>query len=116
MEKKITKADRFNQLKAIPEVAKNAELVAFIDHELDLLAKKAENKKPAKQTEEFLALKETVASVLDDTPRTISDIIKMSEELSGMSTQKLVPVIKALVTDEVAERVEEKGRAYFIAK
>lgn len=117
MEKKPTKVDRFNELKAIPAVAENAELVEFIDHELELLAKKAANKKAnAKESEEFIALKEAVTAVLDDTPKTISDIIKASDKLTGLSTQKLVPILKALQADGVADRIEEKGKALFIAK
>ena len=37
--KKMTKADKYNMLKAIPSVAENPILVEFLDHELELLAK-----------------------------------------------------------------------------
>ena len=37
---RITKAQKFAMLKAIPAVAENAMLVEFIDHEIDLLSKK----------------------------------------------------------------------------
>ena len=47
MNKKMTKREKFEMLKAIPEVSANEMLVEFIDHELDLLAKKnASEKKP----------------------------------------------------------------------
>lgn len=115
MEKKITKVDRYNELKAIPAVAENADLVAFIEHEIELLQKKSANKKPAKESDEFIALKEKVAAVLDDTPKTVSDIIKSSADLAGLNTQKIVPVVKALIADGVANRIEEKGKALFIA-
>lgn len=116
MEKKITKVERFNQLLALDEVKANADLVAFCEHEIDLLQKKSANKKPKSESEETMTLKREVASVLDDTPKTISEIIKANENLAGLSTQKLVPIMKLLVADEVAERVEEKGKALFIAK
>lgn len=38
-EKKITKRERFEQIKAL--IADNKELVEFIDHEIELLARKA---------------------------------------------------------------------------
>ena len=51
-EKKITKAQKFAMLKAIPAVAENEMLVEFIDHEMELLAKKnsADKKPTAQQT------------------------------------------------------------------
>lgn len=38
--KKITKRDNFNKLLTIEEVAKDTQLVEFINHELELLDKK----------------------------------------------------------------------------
>lgn len=113
MEKKITKIDRFNQLKAIPEVAENTELVEFIDHEIDLLQKKSANKKPAKKSDEYLALKQTVANALTDEPRTISEIINSTEGLKGLNTQKITPIMKDLVAEGSARRTDEKGKALF---
>ena len=40
MANKITKRDNYNALLNIPEVASNAELVAFINHEIELLDRK----------------------------------------------------------------------------
>ena len=116
MEKKITKVDRFNQLMTITEVANNPDLVEFINHEIELLQKKSASKKPAKKSDEYLALKDLVASALTDEPQTISTIIKSTEGLQGLTTQKITPIIKDLITEGVAERVEEKGKALFVAK
>lgn len=113
MEKKITKVNRFNQILAISEVAENSELVEFINHEIELLQKKSASKKSAKKSEEFIALKNIVAGVLTDEPMTISEIIKSSNALTGITTQKLVPIFKELVLDGVAQRIEEKGKALF---
>ena len=45
--KKLTKRDHFNALLAIADVAQNQTLVDFINHELELLAKKnSSEKKP----------------------------------------------------------------------
>ena len=52
--KKLTKKDRFNQLLEIPAVQADAELVAFIEHELELLA----NKNKAKDGEKKLTEKQ----------------------------------------------------------
>ena len=50
--KKITKRDRFNALLALSEVQADADLVAFIEHEIELLDKKnsSEKKLTAQQT------------------------------------------------------------------
>ena len=49
---KLTKAQKFAMLRAIPAVAENPVLVEFIDHEVELLSKKnsAEKKPTAQQT------------------------------------------------------------------
>ena len=47
---KLTKAQKFAMLRAIPAVAENAMLVEFIDHEVELLTKKnSADKKPTAQ-------------------------------------------------------------------
>jgi 3-phenylpropionate/cinnamic acid dioxygenase small subunit len=64
MEKKITKAQMFAMIKA--EVADNADMVSFLDHEIELLDKKATYKKKAndkKQTEND-AIKAEILTVL----------------------------------------------------
>jgi len=129
MEKnKVTKAQRFEQIKTIlVKIDTDADfhidadadvdidsLVEFIDHELDLLAKKSANKKPAKKSEEFLALKEIVADTLTDEPKTISEIIHSTDALTGITTQKVVPILKELVNECRATRLEEKGKALFV--
>ena len=59
---KITKNDRYNQLLAIEEVAANPDLVAFIEHEQELLARKnaTKNGKQTKAQAENAALAEQV--------------------------------------------------------
>ena len=43
--KKITKRERFNSLLSLSEVQANADLVAFIEHEIELLDKKNSSEK-----------------------------------------------------------------------
>ena len=59
--KKITKAEKFAILKAIPSVAENPMLVEFIDRELELLAKKnSSEKKPTANQVANEGLKEAI--------------------------------------------------------
>ena len=84
-EKKITKREKFEMLKALNEVKGNPMLVEFIDHELDLLAKKnasGEGKMTASQkaNEE---LKEKILEEMSVNPNrlySISEMIKLFEK------------------------------------
>jgi hypothetical protein len=77
-EKKITKRERFEQIKAI--VADNKELVDFIDHEIELLARKGS--KSAKLT----PAQEDALKVAD----IIKDILAECEDTKGMTVGALL--------------------------
>ena len=62
--KKLTKKDRFNQLLEIPAVQADAELVAFIEHELELLANKNKAKDGEKKLTEKQLENEKVKEIL----------------------------------------------------
>ena len=99
MEKKITKVDRFNQLMALDEVKANTDLVAFCEHEIELLQKKSASKKPSKKNEENEVLKTKIVEVLGtfENGATVSEILGASEDFSGMSNQKISALLKQLV-------------------
>ena len=115
--KKITKREKFEMLKAIPEVAGNEMLVEFIDHELELLAKKnASEKKPTAQQVANEGLKSVILNVLTENGglMTITDIQKSSAELADLSNQRISAIVRQMVGTSV-ERVEDKRKAYFKA-
>jgi hypothetical protein len=113
---KITKAQKFAMLKAIPGVAENTMLVEFIDHELELLAKKnsAEKKPTAQQTANKGIADAIVAHLAADPDRlfTITEIIKEVPACDGLTNQRVSAIIRGLIGTSV-ERVEEKRKAYF---
>ena len=114
--KKPTKRDRFNALLSIPTVAANSELVAFIEHELELLDRKnSVEKKPTAKQIENEGIKEVILSVLmnADAPMTISDIIKAHADLADMSTQKISPLTRQLCDEGKVIRNEDKRKALF---
>lgn len=115
-EKKITKAQKFAMLKAIPEVAQNPTLVEFIDHELELLAKKnsAEKKPTAQQTANKAIADAIVAAMANEPNRlfTITDIQKNVVECADLTNQRISAIVRGLLGTSV-ERVEEKRKAYF---
>lgn len=116
--KKMTKKDYFNALLNIPEVGTNPELVAFIDHELELLErkseKKSENKKPTATQIENEKLKIAILEYMKPgTIYTIKEMLENIEECDGFSTPKMSALLHSLAKEEKVERVEEKRKIYW---
>ena len=113
---KITKAQKFAMLKAIPAVADNAMLVEFIDHEMELLAKKnSAEKKPTAQQVANNGIAEAIANHLAEQPNrlfTITEIIKEVPECADLTNQRVSAIVRGLIGSSV-ERVEEKRKAFF---
>ena len=114
MEKKITKVERFNQLKAITEVAENADLVAFIDHEIELLSKKSGSKKPTATQIANEGLKATILTVLEGSEgMTASEVLAGSDEFAGLSNQKITALLRQLVLDGSVTKVTDSKKTLF---
>lgn len=115
-EKKITKAQKFAMLKAIPGVAENEMLVEFIDHEIELLAKKnSVEKKPTAQQTTNASIADEIVSVLASNPTrmyTITDLIKEVPACAELTNQRVSAIVRQLLGVSV-ERVEDKRKAYF---
>ena len=115
-EKKMTKAQMFAQIKANHNLS--ADEVAFIDHELELLAKKnsAEKKPTAQQTANAEIAKAIVERLSAEPNRlfTITEIIKEVPECADLTNQRVSAIVRGLIGSSV-ERVEEKRKAFFRA-
>ena len=117
-EKKMTKREKFEMLKALSEVQANPMLTEFIEHELELLAKKnTSEKKPTAVQVANEGLKQTIMDVLTENGglMTVTDIQKSCEELAELSNQKVSALIRQLKDDGKVEKVEDKRKAYFKA-
>ena len=115
--KKVTKREKFEMLMAIAEVKANPMLTEFIEHELELLAKKnASEKKPTAQQVVNEGLKDVILNVLTENGglMTITDIQKSAEELADLSNQRISALVRQMVGVSV-ERIEDKRKAYFKA-
>ena len=114
--KKLTKKDYFSQLKEI--VKDNVELVNFINHEIELLDKKASSKTPSKTQIANESIKDKIVSVLVEMarPATITDIQENSNELAELSNQKISALLTQLVNAEIVVRTVDKKKAYFTVK
>lgn len=107
----MTKRESYNAIRTI--VADNAELVAFIDHELELLDKKnSAPRKPTAKQMDNANFKEMILAYLTSEPKTISEIMTdvFNDELTNQRVSALVTSLKA---DGKVVRVVEGRKAKF---
>ena len=121
---KVTKRERFAQLMEIvkaSDVENSAELVAFIEHEVELLNKKnSRSDKPTKTQLENEALKTQIMSVLKSVgrPITVTQLLKETElaDNPNLSNQKVSALLTQLrKADAVVRTVEKKVAFYSLA-
>lgn len=114
--KKMTKAQMFAQIKANHNLS--ADEIAFIDHEMELLAKKnSAEKKPTAQQVANGNIAEAIVAHLSAEPNrlfTITEIIKEVPACADLTNQRVSAIVRGLIGTSV-ERVEEKRKAFFKA-
>ena len=116
MANKMTKQDYFNQLLAIKEVSANEGLVGFINHEIELLAKKSGKSGQTKTQKENEVILKTIVECLatDRTPMTITELQGAYTELANFSNQKLSALMKKLVDNGTVTKTIDKKKSYFV--
>ena len=111
--KKMTKREMYEMIKANHNLS--ADEIAFIDHELELLAKK--NSAEKKPTAVQVANEGIKADILDGMEigkkYTITDLMKEIPACAELSNQRVSALVRQLVSDGAVERTEEKRKAYF---
>ena len=115
MANKITKKEMFTMIKA--QVKDNAEMVAFIDHEIEILDKRASNKKATKTQEANIGIKSTILAVLEGgKPMTVTEMQGASAELGELSNQKVSALVRQLVdSKEVVKTIDKKVSRFSLA-
>ena len=110
--KKMTKADYFKQILANYNLT--GEEKTFIEHVLELLAKKnsAEKKPTAQQVANAGVADAIYEGMVDGTLYTITDLIKTVPECADLTNQRVSAIVRGMIGTKV-ERVEEKRKAYF---
>lgn len=94
----MTKREMFTAIRAI--VADNTEMVAFIDHEIELLNKKASaSKKPTKTQIENDGFKAEIVTYLTsaDAPKNIKELQAEMSSLNGLTNQRITHLLTDLV-------------------
>ena len=115
MTNKMTKKDYFNELRNLDEVQERDDLLAFIDHELELLNKKSgAGKKPTKAQQANEALKDAIYDGMEaDRAYTITEIIKEIAECAELSNQKVTHMLSQMKDEGRVERGEDKRKAVY---
>ena len=115
--KKLTKRDRFEALLKMSEVQANPDMVAFIEHEIELLAKKnAGDKKPTAKQMENDAVKQVILDEMTANPDklyTVTDLIKTVPELAEYTNQRVSALLRQMIDADKVEKVVDKRKSYF---
>lgn len=87
----------------------------FIQHEMDLLAKKnSAEKKPTAQQVANDGIKSAIVDGMESAKAyTITDIIKSVPECAELTNQRVSALMRQLVDAKIVIRTEDKRKAYF---
>lgn len=111
-EKKMTKREMFEQIKA--HLTDKAE-IEFVDHELELLAKKnsADKKPTANQLQNEVIKTSILEGMAENRMYTISEMQKEITACAELSNQRVSALVRQLVADGKVTRTLDKRKAYF---
>lgn len=118
MANKITKREVIGMMMKEEVVKANPTYVAYLENELALLDKKAQNKKATKTQEQNVGIKATILEVLTTIGSgTVTDIQNGNEELSALSNQKVSALVRQLVeSGEVVKTTDKKKSIFSLAE
>ena len=110
----MTKKEMFAEIRKV--VADNAEMVAFIDHEIELLNKKSSSsRKPTKTQVDNEGFKADILSALADADKavTIKELCVLCPSIAGLTNQRITHLLTDLRKDGKVTRTYIKKVAYF---
>ena len=114
MANKITKREVIGMMMNEEVVKANPTYVAYLENELALLDKKAQNKKVTKTQEQNVGIKATILEVLAIIGSgTVTDIQNGNEELSALSNQKVSALVRQLVEKGDVVKTTDKKKSIF---
>ena len=118
MANKITKREVIKMMMNEEVVKTNPTYVAYLENELALLDKKAQNKKATKTQEQNKGIKAIILKVLATIGSgTVTDIQNGNEELSALSNQKVSALVRQLVeSGDVVKTTDKKKSIFSLAK
>lgn len=111
----MTKREMFVAIANVAEVAANEEMVAFINHEIELLDNRKTSKKGLTKTQkENEGVKAVIAEVLADTGEkmTVTELIN-DNRLNGYTNQKISALLRQMVEAGKVVKTIEGKKAFF---
>lgn len=122
MSNKITKKDMYNALLRLADVQANAEMVEFINHEIELLDRKNSAKRATPQQEENNAIKVAMIDIMSE-PMTATEIMNAVAPMfpnleKPLTNQRISALLRQLGDDGTQQinRFQKKRVTYFVAK
>ena len=118
MANKITKREVIGMMMKEEVVKASPTYMAYLENELALLDKKAQNKKATKTQEQNVGITATILKVLATIGSgTVTDIQNGNEELSALSNQKVSALVRQLVeSGDVVKTVDKKKSIFSLAE
>lgn len=110
----MTKREMFAEIRKV--VIDNAEMVAFIDHEVELLNRKSGGtRKPTKNQLENAQFKADILSALTEVgkPVTIKELCEVCPTIAGLTNQRITHMLTDLRKGGEVTREYIKRVAYF---
>ena len=110
--KKLTKREMFEQIKT--HLTDPAE-IAFVEHELELLAKKnSADKKPTAQQMANDGIKTAIAEgMAPNRLYTVTELIKEIPECAELTNQRVSALLRQMIADGVIVKTVDKRKSYF---
>lgn len=112
----MTKREMFLAIANVSEVAANAEMVEFLNHQIELLDNRKSSPKGLTKTQkENESIKETIYEILAGSKGekfTVTELL--SSGLAQYTNQKISALLRQLVEAGKVEKVIENKKAYFM--
>lgn len=114
----MTKREMFTAMLAIPAIAEDDNMKSFIEHEIELIAKRssAERKPTATQVENE-KYKKIILNYLVATgeEKCIKELQAEIPEIASLSNQRITHLLSALVNNDSVRKEYKKKTPYFSA-
>lgn len=118
MANKKTVVQMFEEIKALPGLS--AEQIEFLEKRIEITKKKNANRSAEPTPKQLEKMAETkaqqdkvVAVMAEGVSYTASDLVKLVDDPAIASTQKITPLLTALVGEKVLTKATVKGRSVY---